>query len=466
MELGTGGEATVATRLELKCLSVPMTDLAFLHDVQPVRNSYKAAAAVFRVPEFRNFERLALIEFRVYDVETAAGSWSRTRVTLAGCDPMATEQDRKPPSLFADATGVAQVAIPFTSPLTVGIYDTAKVAHETDLSQHASWSPDNLPGLDSPSDHPLVDLSKTAPVFKSSSVDDVVPQSHHSAMSDILSAGASTNGGGYSDPQKPGQTIFGRLGEHSEALHSDHPVAGPQFASANIDHAGPTIAHGLFWVAEGSSKYLEPNPYATPHHGAKSDGAGLIDHGMLNAAEHMKATFASLVEIGREGRSDIPDPKSIAHSGTGESVRINGTPFMEESELLFEPMRQRMPGNRENTYNRMADEGSTTKEGEAVRSQPAPGPSVEHSHQDETPPSDVTPKDANKPFDHHPGEATHSTPIVSSGAAFWSVAVDRLDGSSHSSGPFYTAGGDRSFGSLTVSHLDQVDTLMAVLGHH
>jgi hypothetical protein len=63
------------------------------------------------------------------------------------------------------------------------------------------------------------------------------------------------------------------------------------------------------------------------------------------------------------------------------------------------------------------------------------------------------------------GEST-SAALISSGAAFWTVAVDRLDGSGPSSAPGYTAGSDLPVASLAAAHLDQLHNLATVLGGH
>jgi len=82
----------------------------------------------------------------------------------------------------------------------------------------------------------------------------------------------------------------------------------------------------------------------------------------------------------------------------------------------------------------------------------------------------ITPQDTKEqtsaPVDHNAGGASSTAPIIPSGASFWTVAVDHLDGSGHSSIPTYTAGNDMSLGSLAASHLDNLHNLATVLGVH
>jgi len=97
---------------------------------------------------------------------------------------------------------------------------------------------------------------------------------------------------------------------------------------------------------------------------------------------------------------------------------------------------------------------------------PSAPPSLDpDSHKAET----ITPQDTKEqtdtPVDHNAGGASSATPIIASGASFWTVAVDQLGDSGHSSIPIYTAGNDISLGSLAASHLDNLHNLATVLGH-
>ena len=86
-------------------------------------------------------------------------------------------------------------------------------------------------------------------------------------------------------------------------------------------------------------------------------------------------------------------------------------------------------------------------------------------HADTISPTDTN-SDANTSVIDRGAGGESSAPIVSSGAVFWTVAVDRLDGLGHSNLPVYTAGNDLPVGSLAASHLDQLHTLATVLGSH
>jgi hypothetical protein len=80
--------------------------------------------------------------------------------------------------------------------------------------------------------------------------------------------------------------------------------------------------------------------------------------------------------------------------------------------------------------------------------------------------ADPHPKPESHPTDHHSDAGNLHTPVISSGASFWTVAVDRLDGGGHSSVPFYTAGNDGVSAALTPYHLNELQHLVRVSGSH
>jgi hypothetical protein len=245
-----------------------------------------------------------------------------------------------------------------------------------------------------------------------------------------------------------------------------HPAAG---ADSHANPVGQSIAHqfDLLIAAGNAAGQTEGLIAATPHHANVSDGGmigGLDASGLdLGGAKHVTNNAPADVTLLGFGH-DNPSTDGATAPGTQAH---GGLPSL-LSELASD--------SRTNELTVSPDPGTANEPGPLNPAGAAGGPSSPPSvnpdgHNGETNAPQDTKEQTNAPVDHNPvdhsaGGPSSPTPIIASGASFWTVAVDHLGGSGHASMPTYMAGNDMSLGSLAASHLDNLHNLATVLGVH
>lgn len=249
--------------------------------------------------------------------------------------------------------------------------------------------------------------------------------------------------------------------------------SGPSSADPHIapisdshsNHTGQLIAHQFDVLIAGAmvADQTEGLPAATPHHTNASDSGmiGGLDRGGLDLGGATHATTGASAGIAPIA---FGNDNPLAEAATADGGQTHWGSFSALSELVSDVGTQDVSADRTaspsdpSVANGLAPINTDTADGGSI-SPPSPNPD---SGNEET--TKDTKGDASTPVDHNAVDKGSAAPIVPSGAAFWTVAVDHLDGSGHPSMPVYTAGNDMSFGSLAAAHPDDLHTLTMVLG--
>ena len=241
--------------------------------------------------------------------------------------------------------------------------------------------------------------------------------------------------------------------------HADHR------AQSHFDHSGQGIAHQFDLLIAGgnAAEWTLAVPAAASPHMTSSDGGHPDSGGLNGSGETQVMTGASIGVVPFTFGND----NSSVDRTTPDVGQFHQQSFAALFDLALDLGTRESLVNWKASWDRMAASEPTGTGADGVNvdstSPPSAGPD---GHREGI----VDPKGAQEntstPVDHHSGGQSSTVPIISSGAAFWTVGVDHLDGSSHSSVPFYTAGTDQSFSALAASHLDELHTLGRILGGH
>jgi hypothetical protein len=247
------------------------------------------------------------------------------------------------------------------------------------------------------------------------------------------------------------------------------PVADAQIAPVadpHADPAGQAIADQFEQIIAGSAAadHAADRPIAGIDDAASDGGMmGSLDVGGIDLGAATQVTDVSRV-VDPFASGDASPLGDAATAGDGQNQHLGL--LLPLSEFALDVGPKDLSVNRKGssdsfTVNELVPGDSDQGGGEAP---PPLSPDRDRPDHETIFPSD-TQRDTDTSVKYDAGSENLAEPIVSSGAAFWTVAVDRLDGSGPSI-PVYTAGNDLSLGLLAASPLADFHILAAVLVGH